>query len=96
MFKSTIRLGVVLTVALVVVSFGFGSLVAAQEQGKININSASVEQLSELKGIGPAYAQRIVEYREKNGSFEKPEDILKVQGIGQKTLEANIDRIVVE
>ena len=87
---------VVLTVALVVVSFGFGSLVAAQEQGKININSASVEQLSELKGIGPAYAQRIVEYREKNGSFEKPEDILKVQGIGQKTLEANIDRIVVE
>jgi len=85
---------VVLTVALVLVSFG--SLVTAQEQGKININSASVEQLSELKGIGPAYAQRIVEYREKNGSFEKPEDILKVQGIGQKTLEANIDRIVVE
>ena len=84
----------VLTVVLVVLSFE--SLIAAEEQGKININSASVEQLTELKGIGPAYAQRIIEYREKHGSFEKPEDITKVQGIGQKTLEANSDIIVVE
>jgi competence protein ComEA len=88
------RFAVVVTVAVVVLSFG--SLVAAQEQGKININSASVEKLTELKGIGAAYAQRIVEYREKHGSFKKPEDILKVQGIGAKTLEANADVIVVE
>lgn len=94
MFKLRIGFAVVLTVVLVVLSFG--SVVAAEEQGKININSASVEQLTGLKGIGPAYAQRIIEYREKNGSFEKPEDIMKVQGIGPKTLEANSDIIVVE
>ena len=94
MLKLKFGFAVVLTVVLVVLSFG--PLVAAEEQGKININSASVEQLTGLKGIGPAYAQRIIEYREKNGSFEKPEDIIKVQGIGPKTLEAISDKIVVE
>ena len=94
MFKLRNKYAVVLTVAVVVLSFG--SVIAAQEQGKININSASVEELTELKGIGPAYAQRIIEYREKHGSFEKPEDIMKVQGIGPKTLEANSEIIVVE
>ena len=46
--------------------------------------------------VGEKYAQRIVEYREANGPFEKPEDIMKVKGIGSKVWEANKDRIVVE
>ena len=64
--------------------------------GKININTASVEELTTLDKVGEKYAQRIVEYRENNGNFAAPEDITKVKGIGSKILEANKDRIVVE
>lgn len=60
----------------------------------ININTASVEELIQLDRIGAKYAARIVEYRETEGRFEKPEDIMNVKGIGQKTWEANKDRIV--
>jgi competence protein ComEA len=66
------------------------------EEGKVNINQATVEELAQLKNIGPGYAQRIVEYREQNGLFEKPEDLLKVKGIGQKTWELNKERIIVK
>jgi competence protein ComEA len=46
-----------------------------------------------LKGIGPGHAARIVEYREKNGPFKKPEDLIQVPGVGQKTFENNKDSI---
>ena len=62
---------------------------------KVNINTASVEQLMTLDRVGAKYAQRIIEYRETVGPFTAPEDILKVKGIGKKTWEANKDRIVV-
>jgi comEA protein len=52
---------------------------------KININSASVQELQTLPQIGAVVAQRIVDYREKNGKFSKIEEIMKVQGIGEKT-----------
>jgi competence protein ComEA len=65
----------------------------AQQQVKVNINKASVDELSTLKRIGPSYAQRIVDYRKQNGPFEKPEDIIKVRGIGIKTYEVNKDII---
>jgi competence protein ComEA len=68
----------------------------AEDMGKVNINTATREQLMSLKGIGEAYADRIIEYRDKNGPFQAPEDLLKVKGIGEKTLEANQDRIVVK
>ena len=68
----------------------------AQQQVKVNINKASVDELSTLKRIGPSYAQRIVDYRKQNGPFEKPEDIMKVRGIGIKTFEANKDFIACE
>lgn len=61
----------------------------------VNINTASVEQLMQLDRVGANYAQRIVEYREKNGPFKAPEEIMKVKGIGEKTWEANKERIVV-
>ena len=85
----------VLMVALVFV-VSFIPLSSAQEGGNVNINKASVEELTQLKGIGSAYAERIVKYRDKNGPFEKPEDIMKVKGIGQKTWDTNKDRITVK
>jgi competence protein ComEA len=72
--------------------------IAGQEpinSGKININTADINQLSQLKRVGTSYAVRIVEYREKNGAFQAPEDIMKVKGIGQKTFDDNKDTIIV-
>ena len=70
----------------------------AQEEGteKVNINTATAEEIAQLKNIGTTYAMRIVEYRQANGPYEKPEDILKVKGIGEKTYELNKDKIIVE
>jgi competence protein ComEA len=82
--------------AFVLVAFLMGTgigAVMAQEQAKININKASVDELCALKRVGPSYAQRIVDYRKQNGPFEKPEDIMNVRGIGPKTYEANKDII---
>lgn len=50
----------------------------------ININTATIVQLGVLPGIGPKTAQRIVEYRQKNGSFKKIEELMNVKGIGEK------------
>jgi len=52
---------------------------------KININTASVNELQKLPQIGAVIARRIVDYREKNGKFTKIEDVMKVKGIGEKT-----------
>ncbi|MCX5852793.1 MAG: ComEA family DNA-binding protein [Deltaproteobacteria bacterium] len=68
----------------------------AAEEGKININIASVEELSKINGVGAKLAQRIIDYRSTNGLFTKTEDIMKVKGIGQKLFDANKDRIVVK
>lgn len=85
----------VLSIAILVIMVLAGP-VWAEETEKININTATVEELAKLEQIGPAYAARIVEYRETNGPFKQPEDIMKVKGIGPKTFEANKDRITVE
>ncbi len=60
---------------------------SVQKVEKININTASVEELTKLKGIGVKKAKAIVEFRKKNGNFKKPEDIMLVKGIGKKTYE---------
>jgi competence protein ComEA len=62
---------------------------------QVNINIASKEELMQLEGIGSAYAAKIIEYRETNGPFEKPEDIMNVKGIGEVTYEKNKHRITV-
>lgn len=61
----------------------------------IDINSADVKTLESLDGIGPAKAQAIVDYRQKNGPFKSVEDLEKVSGIGKATLEKNRDKIAV-
>ena len=69
---------------------------SAEETPKININTASAEELVQLKGIGQKKAEVIIEFRENNGPFQLREDLLKVPGIGPKTFETNKDRITVE
>lgn len=66
-----------------------------QSEKKVNINTASIEQLMTLPGIGEVYAKRIVEYRAANGPFKKISDITNVTGIGTKRFEAIMGLITV-
>ncbi len=58
-----------------------------QKTGKININSASQEDLQKINGVGPSLAQKIIQYRNSNGKFKNIEDLLNVSGIGEKKFE---------
>ena len=63
--------------------------------GKININTASKEELQELERIGEILAERIIQYRRINGPFKTPQDIIKVKGIGKGIFEINKGKISV-
>jgi comEA protein len=63
------------------------------EEVRININKASVQELIELPGIGPVLAQRINNYRQKNGLFSSLEDLKGVKGIGDKKFK-NIQKYI--
>ena len=63
---------------------------------KVNINTATVEELKTLKGIGEKKAEAIIEYRKKNGSFKNKEELMKVRGIGKKLYESFQERVIVQ
>ena len=58
---------------------------AATAGTPVNLNTANVAQLETLPGVGKATAERILEYRQKNGGFKKIEDLMNVRGIGEKS-----------
>jgi len=68
----------------------------AENTSIININTANLEELCTLSGIGKVKAQAIIDWRKENGSFANIEDLMKVKGIGPKTLEKNKDRLTVK
>ncbi len=62
---------------------------------KINLNSATAEQLQTLPGIGPVTAKTIIEHRAKVGKFNRIEEIINVKGVGEKKFQKIKDRLVV-
>ena len=62
----------------------------------VNINTASVDELTGLKGIGKKIAQEIVKFRNETGGFQTPEDIMKVKGIGKAKYSAIRDYIILK
>jgi len=83
------------TSSFVATSAEASEITSADSVGKINLNTATAEQLETLPGIGPALAERILAYREAYGPFTAVEDLLRVSGIGEKTLESIRDYIAV-
>ncbi len=85
--KKSLRL---VAVSLAFVALFFASsgaaFAASAPTGKVNINTASVEQLATLPGIGEKLAARIVETRQKVGSFKSVQELMTVKGIGEKNL----------
>lgn len=59
----------------------------------VNVNTANVQELATLAGIGPTRAQAIVDYRDSNEPFRSLDDLTKVPGVGQKIISDNADRI---
>ena len=74
---------------------GNESTSTSKEGAKVNINTATQNELDGLPGIGPALAQRIIDFREENGNFKSIEDIQNVKGIGDSKFDEIKDKIVV-
>jgi competence protein ComEA len=65
-------------------------------QSKINLNQATLEELTALSGIGPELARRIIDYRSASGGFKASEELKKVKGIGPRKFELLKDRVTLE
>jgi competence protein ComEA len=65
-------------------SSGAASISHFQNEERVNINTASVEELERLPGVGPALASRIVEHRRRHGAFKRPQDVVIVRGMSAK------------
>ena len=82
-------------ILVALISF-MGGLASAEENAKVNINTATAEELSTLEGIGEMKAESIIEFRGNHGHFTKIEDLKNVKGIGDKIFEKIKDQITVE
>jgi competence protein ComEA len=73
-----------------------GAAAPKPDAAPININTADVKELMKLEGVGRRVAEKIVEYRDTHGPFKKPEELRKVEGIGNGLWEKNRTRIVIK
>jgi competence protein ComEA len=69
------------------------ALPVAWAAGPVNVNTASADELAQLTNIGPTKAAAIVAYREMNGPFRSLQDLTQVTGIGERTVEMNLEKI---
>ncbi|MBV8691536.1 MAG: ComEA family DNA-binding protein, partial [Actinobacteria bacterium] len=74
---------------------GIGGGTGGQADGPVNLNTATLEQLDALPGVGPATAQAILDYRKQHGRFHAVDDLLQVGGIGPSKLEKLRQRVKV-
>ncbi len=75
------------TTLMLAVLFASVAAAAAGQEGVVNINTGSAEQLTFLPRVGPALAGRIVEFRDSNGKFKATDELILVRGIGEGTYE---------
>ena len=75
----------VLMTAVLSLALAAGAVTAQDQEHKVDLNRATIQELVELPGIGETVAARIVSYREENGGFRAPEELMNVRGIGEKT-----------
>src|SRR5262245_27338074 len=83
-FCATIVFGSLFGLALISAPSAAASISRPRNEERININSASVEELQGLPGVGPSLASRIVEHRRKHGPFKRPQDVIIVRGMSAK------------
>ncbi len=86
MLKRIVATAVAVAFALTLASGLATAAAKPAPTGKVNINTASAEQLTTLPGIGPKLAARIVEYRQKSGAFKSVQELMNVRGVGDKNL----------
>ena len=82
--KKIVALGLALALSLVASAGVAVAAPKAMPTGKVNINTATAQQLAELPGVGDKLAARIVEYRQKAGGFKSAQELMNVQGVGEK------------
>ncbi|MDJ0804515.1 MAG: ComEA family DNA-binding protein [Desulfobacterales bacterium] len=85
----------IIVLALFGLILGMNTPLWAEDGAKININTASVDELADLTNVGDKTAERIIAYREANGPFSSVDELTNVKGIGDKTLLKNKDRITI-
>jgi competence protein ComEA len=78
--------GLAVVLGLTLSGAAFAAAATPAPAGKVNINTATADQLSALPGVGEKLAARIVEYRQKSGGFKSVQELMNVKGIGEKNL----------
>src|SRR5436190_6875471 len=99
--RKYLQTGLALCVFAMTLGFNYPAASAAPSESKaalqapVNLNKASAQDLTMLKGIGPKIAERIVAYRQEKGPFKTPDQLVQVKGIGDATFEKIKERITV-
>ncbi len=90
------RLALAACLMLLVLQPAVSALAEQTVEGVVNLNTATEDELTRLPRVGPSVAKRIIAFREKNGPFQRAEELMNVQGIGEKTFSKLRPHVAVE